>query len=366
MNGNVYNAFQYHDDARSLIENAVGGSGADSIHGNAANNTLTGNAGDDTLVGLAGNDTLLGGDGADHLRGGAGADSLDGGAGGYDTVEYSDATAAVYVNLATNTVSGNIAAGDRISGFENIIAGGGSDTLIGNDLANVIFAENGNDNVVGQGGDDMLVGGGGNDTLLGGDGADHLRGGAGADSLDGGAGSYDTVEYSDASAAVYINLGTNTVSGDIAQGDRISGFENVIGGNGSDVIYGSSGDNAIFGSGGSDQIAGAGGQDYLSGDAGDDMLIVDSGSATMMGGAGDDRFVVFPGTKATILDFTPGLGHVDEILIYKNVFASYAEVTAAATENAAGVSITKGEFSIELVGVQLSQLRSDDFNFLNI
>ena len=68
--GNVYNALQYNGDARSLIENATGGSGNDVIKGNAANNVLNGNAGNDQLFGYDGNDTLNGGDGADELNGG--------------------------------------------------------------------------------------------------------------------------------------------------------------------------------------------------------------------------------------------------------------------------------------------------------
>ena len=63
--GNVFNALQYRGDTRSLIENAMGGSGNDGIIGNAAANNLIGNAGIDRLVGLAGGDLLLGGTGAD-------------------------------------------------------------------------------------------------------------------------------------------------------------------------------------------------------------------------------------------------------------------------------------------------------------
>lgn len=63
--GNIFNALQYSGDVRSLIENANGGSGNDTITGNAADNTLTGNGGNDTLTGGAGNDTLNGGDGTD-------------------------------------------------------------------------------------------------------------------------------------------------------------------------------------------------------------------------------------------------------------------------------------------------------------
>ena len=63
--GNVFNAYLHDHDPRSLIENAIGGSGDDDITGNQADNHLTGGAGDDQLLGLEGNDTLDGGVG-DH------------------------------------------------------------------------------------------------------------------------------------------------------------------------------------------------------------------------------------------------------------------------------------------------------------
>lgn len=63
--GNIYNALQYEGDSRSLIENATGGSGDDSLTGNQAANRLIGGAGNDRLHGLGGADTLIGGKGAD-------------------------------------------------------------------------------------------------------------------------------------------------------------------------------------------------------------------------------------------------------------------------------------------------------------
>ena len=63
--GNIANAWLYNNDTRSLIENAIGGSGNDSITGNQANNVLTGGAGNDVLYGMAGNDTIDGGLGSD-------------------------------------------------------------------------------------------------------------------------------------------------------------------------------------------------------------------------------------------------------------------------------------------------------------
>jgi hypothetical protein len=57
--GNIANALLYQDNPASLIENAIGSSGNDTITGNAANNKLTGGASNDTLDGLTGTDTAV-------------------------------------------------------------------------------------------------------------------------------------------------------------------------------------------------------------------------------------------------------------------------------------------------------------------
>jgi serralysin len=61
----------------SLIENAVGGAGHDTLIGNGAPNVLRGNAGNDLISGYAGNDTLAGRSGRDVLVGGANSDRFD-------------------------------------------------------------------------------------------------------------------------------------------------------------------------------------------------------------------------------------------------------------------------------------------------
>ncbi|MFK4565116.1 serralysin [Bradyrhizobium ottawaense] len=63
--GNVYNAYLYNGDARSYIDNAIGGSGNDAIVGNAIANTLNGGGGNDTITGGTGNDIIVGGPGTD-------------------------------------------------------------------------------------------------------------------------------------------------------------------------------------------------------------------------------------------------------------------------------------------------------------
>jgi hypothetical protein len=79
--------------AVNTVENVMGGSGDDTIDGDAAGNRLAGGAGVDTLNGGAGVNNLRGGDGNDTLNagndgdtlvGGAGVDSITGGAGDDD------------------------------------------------------------------------------------------------------------------------------------------------------------------------------------------------------------------------------------------------------------------------------------------
>jgi serralysin len=60
----------------TIIENAIGGSARDLIHGNAAANVLKGLAGNDVIRGFEGDDTIIGGAGQDVLLGGIGHDTF--------------------------------------------------------------------------------------------------------------------------------------------------------------------------------------------------------------------------------------------------------------------------------------------------
>ena len=78
----VPNTATFYDGSNNLgiawgvvIENAVGGSGNDSLVGNTANNRLVGGAGDDTIDGGLGDDSLEGDAGNDTLIGGLGQDT---------------------------------------------------------------------------------------------------------------------------------------------------------------------------------------------------------------------------------------------------------------------------------------------------
>jgi Ca2+-binding RTX toxin-like protein len=170
-------------DKVSNIENAVGGSGNDTLVANSKGSELSGGGGNDTLKGGGKSDTLYGGDGNDLISAGggndiivggdgAGDDTYDGGA-GIDTMRYSSATDAITVNLmltSANVTSthGNDLSGigtDKLTNIENIIAGNYDDTLIGNKLNNQLEGGNGNDTVNGGLGNDNLIGGDGEDTF---------------------------------------------------------------------------------------------------------------------------------------------------------------------------------------------------------
>jgi Ca2+-binding RTX toxin-like protein len=159
------------DDVSNLLD---GGGGADSLSGQVGNDTLIGGDGNDTLLGGVDNDLLFGGAGTDRLEGGSGADTLVGGAGadvliggvGSDTADYSTSAGAVNVNINDAVAeAGGDAAGDALSGIENLIGSAGNDTLTGNGGANEIQGGDGADSITGHLGSDSIDGGSGNDTI---------------------------------------------------------------------------------------------------------------------------------------------------------------------------------------------------------
>jgi Ca2+-binding RTX toxin-like protein len=222
----------------------------------------------DQLFGLAGDDTLIGFGGDDVLEGGKGADQLFGST-GFDLASYKGSTAGVSVNLLGLPKEGGDAAGDELYSIDGLIGSAFTDGLAGDDLRNVLRGGGSGDDIGGNGGDDALYGDGGgdligggygNDRLYGGDGNDRLIGGDGGDVLEGGAGA-DTASYRDSAQAVRVDLAAGTGLGGEAEGDRLSGVENLIGSGFGDRLVGNGGANALTGRGGFDVLVGNGGAD---------------------------------------------------------------------------------------------------------
>lgn len=126
---------------------------------------VVGSSWDDTLRGTKANDRLEGASGNDLLEGRGGADNLVGGD-GVDTVTYALSSGAVDINLYRPSQLGGDAAGDMLSGVENLIGSRFADRLIGNGEANSIDGGAGDDWLNGSWGLDTLTGGAGRDRFL--------------------------------------------------------------------------------------------------------------------------------------------------------------------------------------------------------
>jgi len=150
--------------------------------------------------------------------------------------------------------------------------------VIGSDWSDFLYGSAGANTLFGGFSDDVLFGRAANDKLFGGDGNDVLNGGAGRDVLDGGVG-FDMADYSDSSAAVSIDMGTATLSGADAVGDRLVSIEGLTGSAFADTLTGDSGTNRLVGGSGADK---------LSGGTGDDVIEGGEGADTIDGGAGND------------------------------------------------------------------------------
>lgn len=243
------------------IRNVIGGSGIDTLTGDAADNVLSGNGGNDTLNGGAGNDILNGGTGSDTLNGDSGNDTLNGGIGN-DTLNGGDDNDTLNGNEDNDTLNG----------------GAGSDTLYGND------------------GNDLLFGNDGNDTLYGGLGTDALNGGAGDDTYP--LASFDTDTISDTSGndgldfSTWSSSLTITVGGSTVIGDGVNAVT-LTGGSPTLRLTTGSGDDRFYFVGGTfpGSINGGTGSDTL------DFSGYSSGRSVMLSGADANGFA---GTESAI------------------------------------------------------------------
>jgi Ca2+-binding RTX toxin-like protein len=315
----------------------AGASGAVTI--NLATNTVTGAAGSDTLVsieriiGSGYADSIIGSNGDDWIDGGSGtgstADIISGGS-GTDTISFDSSGGPVTVVLNSSSSDGRI-----LSGFENIYGSVYGDTLTGDAGNNVIEGGLGNDTINGGSGTDtasyayavsgvtvslltgVSSGGEGNDTLIsienltgsayadtligdaannvldGGSGDDVLIGGAGADTLIGGAGT-DTVSYATANGSVTVTINGSGTAGD-ANGDLLSGIENLIGSAYDDILTGDSAANTIDGGLGNDILDAGGGVDTISYAAATGAVTVNLslGGVNASGAMGSDTLINF-------------------------------------------------------------------------
>jgi Ca2+-binding RTX toxin-like protein len=260
------------------IETIITGAGNDVIIGDDLANTLNSGAGDDTIDGRGGDDILIGGAGADLLIGNGGFDTVD-----LSASPASDPLTGAGVTITLNgtaldptiagTGAGGDAEGDQYILVERFIGSAFADIFNGDELANTFV------------------------------------GGAGADVLNGGLGS-DTAEYATSATAVNVDLriaGPQVGAGGDAEGDTLTGMENLIG-------------SAL-----NDTLTGDGGLNRLDGGAGDDTLRAMGG-----GGASASEFDrLIGGTGFDTADYSLATGPIRIGAI--NAGAQLAELNAAGT-----------------------------------
>ncbi len=266
------------------------------INGTEGNDTLNGTSGDDLLKGGAGDDILRGNDGADSFEGGDGNDylyadkddlSIDGGD-GTDSLILHSIVENVTVSLDDEDGEGALYVegmkGADIYNIENIYAGAGDDTLIGNSASNGLHGGEGADTLYGMDGDDAIYGDGGGDTYYGGAGNDELHGHLEDVLVDGGEGS-DFYRLHTQTTNLTITLGDDGEAGQVTYADGQVGatlynIEKLHTGSGDDTLIGNSDDNRLIGGAGADILYGMDGHDAIYGDGGGD---------TYYGGEGNDE-----------------------------------------------------------------------------
>ena len=150
-------------------DNLTGGSGDDQLFGGTYDDVLYGGTGNDMLDGGGSRDELYGGIGNDVLTGGGSHDQLYGGEGddtfvasigdradiyvgddgtgnvGVDTLDMSAITANIMVDFRAGFTQSSQTWRDTITEIENVVTGSGDDTIVANEVVNVMDGGDGND-----------------------------------------------------------------------------------------------------------------------------------------------------------------------------------------------------------------------------
>jgi Ca2+-binding RTX toxin-like protein len=284
---------------------------ANVINGNAGNNLIDGRGGADILMGLVGNDvyvvddagdqvtenagegtdlvfstahlalsanveslilqgnadlqgygndlanTLIGNAGSNLLDGRGGADAMSGGAGN-DVYVVDDAGDTVTENANEGTDLVFSTAHFALSAnVETLVLQGGADLQgYGNDLANTIIGNAGNNLIDGRGGADIMRGGLGNDAYFVDDASDTVTENA-AEGED--------MVFATAHFVLPTNVETLVLQGNA----DLQGYGNTL----ANMLYGNAGNNLLDGRGGADVMRGGAGNDtYFVDDAGDQVI----------------------------------------------------------------------------------------------
>lgn len=251
--------------------------------------------------------------------------------------------------------------------------GNGNDRLVAFGATNVtLYGGAGTDIMKFKGGTTgTMYGDAGDDKMIGDASDDFLYGGLGSDIVIGLAG--DDYIYGRDESVTSGGLSPSDVGGDFLYGGR--GNDYIYGNIGDDVLRGNRDHDIMAGRDGVDRMYGGGGNDFLDGEAGDDFLLGENGNDVFHSGTGNDRMTGGAGADTfemdylmgydTILDFEVGVDSIDlSAFTGPDDFATFADVTAAASDRSSGVRIDlANDATLLLVGVTEAQLSAGDFIF---
>lgn len=246
----------------------TGGYGNDVISGDDGDDMLYGESGNDALFGRDGNDELFGTDGYDLLNGGAGDDLLDGGSeademvgGTGDDTYVVDNTADIVTEASDEGNDSVIASIDYTlaATLENLTLSGDAINGTGNDAGNRLIGNANNNRLEGKAGNDTLNGGMGTDTMIGGSGNDlYIIDNVGDVVIENTTEGIDTVRSS-----VSYTLSDNVEHLTLTGSASINATGNAL-------------DNTLIGNSGNNILDAKEGIDTMIGGKGDDVYIVDN------------------------------------------------------------------------------------------
>ncbi|MEM1047357.1 MAG: M10 family metallopeptidase C-terminal domain-containing protein [Pseudomonadota bacterium] len=316
-----------NDSTAENFENVVGTDFDDKIVGDRDDNVLSGGDGEDRIVGRGGNDTIAGNKGDDVMLGGRGDDLLvwnngDGsdlinGGKGYDVQQVNFDTDLVNTDLQNDDVA-EFSVTDKGIEFARVELNGQTERgLFQLDIRKTEVQETN----FGGGDDKAII----NSGVL-----EQIR-----LDLDGGDG-VDTLDFSQASEPISVDLATGSIEIDNGAGQDASAvnFENVTGTDGDDVIAGNDQDNVISGG---------------------------SGNNVLSGGAGADTFVFFSNDVGvtTILDFEVGVDRLE--FVDSNPAARSATPMPSMSQVGDDVEMTFNDTVITFENTLVSDFGVDDF-----
>jgi Ca2+-binding RTX toxin-like protein len=204
----------------------------ENVSGSQYNDVIVAGDGGGIVDGYDGNDIIYAGVSEEELIGGNGVDWLS----------YKLSNVGVEISLKDSEGSEGYADSDEL---QTVVKEDGEvKNVTGNSFENLEGSEFNDGELQGDDGNNLIRGLGGNDIILAEGGNDSLIGGAGADSLNGGDGE-DTAIYLNSFGSVDVNLSLQRGLLSDAQGDTLSGVENLIGSNFDDVLIGDAASNKI-------------------------------------------------------------------------------------------------------------------------